>query len=75
VIETFSLGDTVQMKKPHACGENAWVIIRVGADVKIRCKNCGRIVMLERADFVRSAKRILIPAPVKAQEETDFLSE
>jgi len=74
VITAFSLGDTVQMKKPHACGENAWIVIRVGADVKIRCKNCGRIVMLERADFVRACKRILIPAPVKA-EETEPLSE
>lgn len=69
MIETFSLGDTVQMKKPHACGQNAWIIIRVGADVKIRCKNCGRIVMLDRADFVRACKRILVPAPVKATEE------
>ena len=71
MIETFSLGDTVQMKKPHACGENAWVIIRTGADIKIRCKNCGRIVMLDRADFVRSAKRILIPAPVQAEEDAE----
>ena len=69
MIETFSLGDTVQMKQPHACGQNAWIIIRLGADVKIRCKHCGRIVMLDRADFVRAAKRILIPAPVKAAED------
>ena len=75
MIESFSLGDTVQMKKTHACGENAWIVIRTGADVKIRCKNCGRIVMLDRADFVRAARRILIPAPVKAAEESALLPE
>lgn len=60
MIAGFSLGDVVTMKKPHACGANQWTIIRVGADVKIRCGNCGRIVMLDRADFVRMGKKILV---------------
>ena len=60
MIAQFDLGDIVCMKKPHACGENEWTIIRVGADVKIKCAQCGRIVMLDRADFVRMGKKILI---------------
>lgn len=60
MIAEFGLGDVVMMKKPHACGENAWTIIRVGADVKIKCNACGRIVMFDRADFVRMGKKILI---------------
>ena len=59
MISLFALGDVVQMKKPHACGSNEWTIIRVGADVKIKCDACGRIVMLDRADFVRMGKKIL----------------
>ena len=59
MIAEFALGDVVMMKKPHACGANAWKIIRVGADIKIRCTQCGRIVMLDRADFVRMGKRVL----------------
>lgn len=59
MIDRFQLGDVAIMKKPHACGENRWTIIRTGADVKIRCQNCGRIVMMDRADFVRSCKRVL----------------
>ena len=59
MIQQFDLGDVVQMKKPHACGANAWTIIRVGADVKIKCRQCGRIVMMDRADFVKMAKRLL----------------
>lgn len=60
MIAEFDLGDVVLMKKPHACGANEWTIIRVGADVKIKCNRCGRIVMLDRADFVRMGKKILI---------------
>ena len=60
MIAEFGLGDVVLMKKPHACGANEWTIIRVGADVKIKCAQCGRIVMLDRADFVRMGKKILI---------------
>jgi len=59
MIETFELGDVVQMKKPHPCGSNEWKIIRTGMDVKIKCTGCGRVVMLERATFVRRARRII----------------
>ena len=59
MIAEFGLGDVVLMKKPHACGANEWTIIRVGADVKIKCNHCGRIVMLDRADFVRMGKKII----------------
>lgn len=60
MIAEFGLGDVVLMKKPHACGANEWTIIRVGADIKIKCVQCGRIVMLDRADFVRMGKKILV---------------
>ncbi len=62
MIEQFDLGDRVQMRKPHACGANEWAIIRVGADVKIKCLQCGRIVMLDRGEFVKRAKKNLGPA-------------
>lgn len=55
----FELGDIVEMKKPHPCGTNKWEIIRTGADVKIKCVNCGRIIMLPRTKFVKGLKSIL----------------
>ena len=58
MIETFALGDTVQMKKPHACGSDTWTVTRVGADVKIKCHGCGRVVMLDRLAFLKAAKQI-----------------
>lgn len=59
MLNEFSLGDTVMMRKPHACGGNAWVITRTGADIKIKCVKCGRVVMLDRCDFIRAAKKRL----------------
>ena len=59
MIGSFSLGDTVKMKKPHACGADTWTITRVGADVKIICEGCGRVVMLDRLAFLKSAKKII----------------
>ena len=61
MIDAFSLGDQVIMKTPHACGENLWQIVRVGADVKLKCMNCGRVVMLDRLEFLKRAKK-LVPA-------------
>lgn len=55
----FDLGDVVEMKKQHPCGTNRWEIIRLGADVKIKCINCGRIIMMPRTKFARGLKNIL----------------
>lgn len=59
MINNFSLGDRVILKKPHACGENRWEIVRVGADVKLKCTGCGRVVMLDRLEFLKRAKKLL----------------
>lgn len=55
----YSLGTIVEMKKGHPCGANEWEIIRLGADIKIKCVNCGRIVMLPRIEFNKKIKKIL----------------
>lgn len=47
------LGDIVQLKKPHACGSNQWEVIRLGADIRARCCQCGRVVMIPRRRFGR----------------------
>lgn len=56
----FGLHDIVMLKKQHPCGENRWEIIRVGADIKLKCRGCGHIVMLDRADFCSSLRRVLV---------------
>lgn len=55
----FNLNDIVIMKKPHACGTNKWIIIRMGVDIKIKCLNCGREVMLDRLEFTKKLKNVV----------------
>ena len=55
----FKLNDIVIMKKPHACGENKWQSIRNGVDIKIKCLNCGREVMIDRMEFTRKLKNVI----------------
>lgn len=54
----FELGDHVVMKKKHPCGSDVFAITRLGADVKIKCLGCGRVVMMDRAEFEKRVKRI-----------------
>ena len=55
----LALGDLIHTRKKHPCGSDRWVVIRVGADIKIKCKGCGRIVMLERPEFEKRMKKHL----------------
>ena len=59
MVENFNLGDIVEMKKQHPCGEKNFEVIRIGADVKIKCVGCGRVIMIPRAKFQKGAKKIV----------------
>ncbi len=55
------LGDTVRLKKKHPCGSYRWQVVRLGADIGIRCLECQRRVLLERSVFERRVKAITSP--------------
>ena len=57
-IKEYKLGDKVIMKKGHPCGANLWEIVRLCVDIKIKCLNCGRIVMIPRIEFNRKLKKV-----------------
>lgn len=48
------------MKKIHPCGTNEFEIVRVGADIKIKCINCGRVVMFPRVEFNKKIKKVIM---------------
>ncbi len=56
---TYNIGDIVQTRKKHPCGSDLWTVIRTGADFKIKCNNCGRIVMLDREKFLKRVKKLV----------------
>lgn len=55
----YNLGSKVIMKKPHPCGTNEWEITRLGADIKIKCVNCGRSIMMPRIEFNKKLKKVI----------------
>ncbi len=55
----YGLGSMVEMKKNHPCGSNKFEVIRVGVDIKIKCVNCGRVIMVPRAEFNKKIKKVL----------------
>ena len=55
----YELGSIVEMKKQHPCGCKTFEIVRTGVDIKIKCTNCGRTIMLSRVDFNKKIKKVL----------------
>lgn len=58
-MKEYEVNDVVEMKKIHPCGSYTWKIIRLGADIKIKCTQCDRMVMIQRKKFDRNIKKIL----------------
>lgn len=55
----YNLNDIVVMKKIHPCGSYDFEIIRLGADVKIKCVKCGRVIMLPRVELNKKIKKVV----------------
>lgn len=55
----YELGTIVEMKKEHPCGCNKFKVIRIGVDIKIKCENCDRTIMLDRVSFNKKIKKVL----------------
>jgi hypothetical protein len=56
MVMEIKLGDVVRLKKKHPCGGDQWQVVRLGADIGIKCLSCQRRVLLERAVFERRVK-------------------
>jgi len=52
-ITPVRVGDVVRLKKAHPCGANEWEVTRIGMDIALKCRGCGRGVRLVRYEFDR----------------------
>lgn len=52
------VGDEIKTRKPHPCGGDEFIVLRVGMDFRIRCKKCGHEVMLPRGKIEKNIKRV-----------------
>lgn len=54
----ISVGDILIMKKNHPCGDNRFLVLRVGMDFKMRCAGCGHEIMVPRSKAEKGVKRV-----------------
>lgn len=66
----FYIDDVVRLRKPHPCGSHDWLVVRIGADIGLRCLTCGRRVLLPRRTLERRLKAFVSRGP-KGPEQPD----
>ncbi|MBI3977751.1 MAG: DUF951 domain-containing protein [Chloroflexi bacterium] len=54
------LGDVYRLRKPHPCGSYEWRVVRLGADIGMKCQKCNHRVLLERPVFERRVKTLVL---------------
>ncbi len=47
------LGDVIRLRRAHPCGGSEWLVDRLGADIGLRCRTCGRHVLIDRRQLER----------------------
>ena len=55
----YKLGSKVIIKKEHPSKTNLFEVVRIGVDIKIKCVNCGRVIMLPRVEFNKKIKKVV----------------
>ena len=58
-MNDLRLGDLVRMRKAHPCGGLEWEVVRVGADIRVRCTSCDRRVMMSRSELEKRVKTVV----------------
>lgn len=68
----FFMDDIVRLRKPHPCGSFEWRVVRVGADIGLRCLSCDRRVLLPRRTLEKRLKQFVSRGPDVAPEESAY---
>ena len=57
-IIKFDVGNILEMKKPHPCGEHKFLVLRTGSDIRVKCLGCERDMTLPRVKLEKNIKRV-----------------
>ena len=66
----LGLNDRVRLRKPHPCGSTDWRVVRLGADIGLKCEGCGRRVLLPRSELEKRIKQVLSKGDAESPELT-----
>ena len=59
-IIKLSVGDILELKKPHPCGSKSFRVLRIGSQIRIVCAGCGRDMVIERPKLEKAIKKITL---------------
>jgi hypothetical protein len=65
--QDIQIDDLVRLRKPHPCGSYEWRVVRIGADIGLKCQVCGRRVLMNRRTFKKRVKTIIRRAGGEAE--------
>lgn len=68
MLPDLQLDDLLRLRKPHPCGSYEWTVYRLGADIGLQCRGCGRRVMLTRRELSRRLKTVVEKPQADADE-------
>jgi len=68
VSQDVQLNDLVRLRKPHPCGSYEWRVVRIGADIGLKCQACGRRVLLDRRTFKKRVKTVIRRSKDEAEQ-------
>jgi len=54
----YDTGDLLVLKKGHPCGENLWEVVKLGADIRLKCAKCGRLIIVPRIELNKKIKKV-----------------
>ncbi len=57
MLPDIQLDDVIRLRKPHPCGSMDWVVVRIGADIGLKCLGCDRKILLPRREVARRMKK------------------
>jgi hypothetical protein len=57
--DDVQVDDLVRLRKPHPCGSYEWRVVRIGADIGLKCQVCGRRILLDRRNFKKRVKTVI----------------
>ena len=61
MVNQYALGQVARLRKPHPCGGLDWEIVRIGADIGLRCLTCQRRVIMPRSALDKRMKTVISP--------------
>lgn len=56
MLPDLQMADVLRLRKPHPCGSTDWVVVRLGADIGLKCLGCGRRILMPRRELARRLK-------------------